>query len=114
MASCRYYHRSLDPKKLIEIGFSRLMPRMTMARTIKLYKLPDRPVCGRLRAMTPDDVPQAHALLSNYLSKFALAPKLDVDEFAHWVLPRPGVIDSFVVDDGTALCANQIFNPTSM
>ena len=102
VASCRYYHRSLDPKKLIEIGFSRLMPRMTMARTIKLYKLPDRPVCGRLRAMTPDDVPQAHALLSNYLSKFALAPKLDVDEFAHWVLPRPGVIDSFVVDDGTA------------
>ena len=29
--------------QLIEIGFSRLMPRMTMARTIKLYKLPDTP-----------------------------------------------------------------------
>jgi len=34
----RYYHRSLNPKKLIEVGFSRLQPRMTMARTIKLYR----------------------------------------------------------------------------
>ena len=37
----RYYHRSLNPKKLIDVGFSHLAPRMTMARTIKLYKLPD-------------------------------------------------------------------------
>ena len=43
VASCSYFHRSLDPKKLIEIGFSRLAPRMTMARTIKLYKLPETP-----------------------------------------------------------------------
>ena len=36
--------------QLIEIGFSRLMPRMTMARTIKLYKLPDTPqVCSLSR-----------------------------------------------------------------
>lgn len=41
VASCRYWHRSLQPKKLIEVGFSRLAPRMTMARTQKLYALPD-------------------------------------------------------------------------
>eukprot|EP00752_Nemacystus_decipiens_P018438 g16529.t1 len=41
LACCRYYHRSLNPKKLIEVGFSRLANRMTMARTMKLYKLPD-------------------------------------------------------------------------
>jgi len=34
VSTCRYYHRSLDPKKLIEVGFSRLAPRMTMARTV--------------------------------------------------------------------------------
>ena len=33
-----YWHRSLNPKKLIEVGFSHLGARMTMARTIKLYK----------------------------------------------------------------------------
>jgi glycylpeptide N-tetradecanoyltransferase len=41
VASCRYWHRSIQPKKLIEVGFSRLAPRMTMARTQKLYALPD-------------------------------------------------------------------------
>jgi glycylpeptide N-tetradecanoyltransferase len=41
VASCRYYHRSINPKKLIEVGFSRLAPRMTMTRTLRLYQLPD-------------------------------------------------------------------------
>lgn len=40
VASCRYWHRSLNPKKLVEVGFSRLPPRMTMNMLIKLYKLP--------------------------------------------------------------------------
>jgi glycylpeptide N-tetradecanoyltransferase len=39
VARCRYWHRSLNPKKLIEVRFSRLQPRMTMARTIKLYQV---------------------------------------------------------------------------
>ena len=41
VASCRYWHRSLNPKKLIECNFSHLNQRMTMTRTIKLYKLPE-------------------------------------------------------------------------
>lgn len=41
VGTCRYWHRSLNPKKLIECKFSHLNQRMTLARTIKLYKLPD-------------------------------------------------------------------------
>jgi glycylpeptide N-tetradecanoyltransferase len=41
-----YHHRLLNPKKLIEINFTRLAPRMTLARTIKLYKLPDATSSG--------------------------------------------------------------------
>uniref|UniRef100_A0AC34Q1A1 Glycylpeptide N-tetradecanoyltransferase n=1 Tax=Panagrolaimus sp. JU765 TaxID=591449 RepID=A0AC34Q1A1_9BILA len=41
IARCRYYHRTLNPKKLIDTGFSALQPKMTLARTIKLYKLPE-------------------------------------------------------------------------
>ena len=41
VSSCQYWHRSLDPKKLIDIGFSRLAPRMTMPRTLRLYALPE-------------------------------------------------------------------------
>jgi glycylpeptide N-tetradecanoyltransferase len=36
-----YYHRSLNPKKLIEVKFSFLRKNMTLARTIKLFKLPE-------------------------------------------------------------------------
>ena len=43
VATCRYFHRSLNPKKLIEVGFSKLGKRMTLSRTIKLHKLPPVP-----------------------------------------------------------------------
>eukprot|EP01098_Paradermamoeba_levis_P004578 TRINITY_DN1959_c0_g1_i4.p1 TRINITY_DN1959_c0_g1~~TRINITY_DN1959_c0_g1_i4.p1 ORF type:complete len:155 (-),score=25.66 TRINITY_DN1959_c0_g1_i4:24-488(-) len=35
VASCRYWHRSLNPQKLIDVKFSHLGPRMTLSRTIK-------------------------------------------------------------------------------
>jgi glycylpeptide N-tetradecanoyltransferase len=41
VASCQYWHRSLDPKTLIDVGVSRLAPRMTMPRTLRLYALPE-------------------------------------------------------------------------
>jgi glycylpeptide N-tetradecanoyltransferase len=40
LATCKYWHRSLNPKKLIDVKFSQLSRHMTMQRTIKLYKLP--------------------------------------------------------------------------
>lgn len=49
--------------------------------------------------MTPEDVPSARALLSTYLERFSLAPEMTEEEFAHWLLPRPGVINSYVIRD---------------
>ncbi len=49
--------------------------------------------------MVPEDVPSAHALLTEYLKQFKLAPQLSEEEFAHWLLPREGVVDCFVVKD---------------
>ena len=40
VAKCRYWHRSLDPKKLIEVKFSYLPRNMTMAKLIKSLRLP--------------------------------------------------------------------------
>jgi hypothetical protein len=39
VAECRYWHRSLNPKKLVEVGFTRISERMNLARTVKLYKV---------------------------------------------------------------------------
>eukprot|EP00002_Diphylleia_rotans_P010549 TRINITY_DN2104_c0_g1_i1.p1 TRINITY_DN2104_c0_g1~~TRINITY_DN2104_c0_g1_i1.p1 ORF type:complete len:324 (-),score=76.76 TRINITY_DN2104_c0_g1_i1:612-1583(-) len=98
VTSCRYYHRSLNPKKLIEVGFSFLAPRMTMARTIKLYKLPEEPQIPGIRALEKRHVQSAHALLTSYLKKFKLAPEFTVDEFGHWFLSRENVVNCYVVE----------------
>ena len=97
VARCRYHHRTLDAKKLVEVGFTRLPPRMTLARMIKLHRLPPAPAAAGLRPLTPADVPAARDLVANYLKRFRLAPVFSEEEFAHWLLPREGVVSSFVV-----------------
>merc|ERR1711935_197580 len=91
VAECRYYHRSLNPKKLIEVGFSHLGHRMTIARTVKLYKLPDAPTQEGLRPMLEQDIKQVTKLLVEYLKKFALHPVFNEADVRHWLLTREGV-----------------------
>lgn len=64
VTSCRYWHRSLNPKKLIDVKFSHLSRNMTLQRTLKLYKLPDSPRTPGFRKMTKKDLVQTHKLLS--------------------------------------------------
>jgi len=99
VSSCQYFHRSLNPKKLVDVGFSRLPPRMTMARMIKLFKVPAKTLTPNLREMTAEDVPSAHRLLMKHLEKFKLAVMFTEAEFAHWLLPREGVVNSYVAAD---------------
>jgi len=96
VSECRYYHRSLNPKKLIDVGFSHLGPRMTMARTIKLYKVPDQCQVSGMRKMEPKDSKRVHELVNSYLKKFPLHPEFTEPEVAHWMMPREGVIYSYV------------------
>ncbi|CAN0561647.1 unnamed protein product, partial [Ectocarpus sp. 12 AP-2014] len=137
LACCRYYHRSLNPKKLIEPSGEphdhgennealqatrqhqqRQVYGLVLCETLVcrgfacaetpvtchsfLIEAPLAPLTPGVvneLAATPEDVPSAHALLSKYLEQFKLAPQLSEDEFAHWLLPREGVVDSFVVKD---------------
>ena len=41
ISSVRYFHRSLNPKKLLDIGFSRLGPKETLSRITKMLKVCD-------------------------------------------------------------------------
>ncbi|GBF95994.1 glycylpeptide N-tetradecanoyltransferase-like [Raphidocelis subcapitata] len=116
VAVCRYWHRSLNPKKLIEIGFSSLAPRMTMARTIKLYKLPPTPATAGLRPMRPSDSPAVAALLNSYLARFKVAQHFTADEVEHWLSPREMVVDCYVVEapsSGSASTSGQITDVVS-
>lgn len=99
IGTCRYWHRSLNPKKLVDVKFSYLARNMTMQRMIKLYKLPPTPKTNGFRKMTDKDIPAAHKLLLKYLEKFSLAPVFSQDEFRHWFSNRDGVMSSFVVQN---------------
>jgi hypothetical protein len=37
------------------------------------------------------------------LTRFDLAPTFSEEDFRHWFLPQAGIVDSFVVDNGSEL-----------
>ncbi|GFR43176.1 hypothetical protein Agub_g4226 [Astrephomene gubernaculifera] len=98
VATCRYYHRSLNPRKLIDVGFSRLAPRMTMARTMKLYKLPDTPATPGLREIRASDAEQVAELLNTHLQRYKVTQVFTPEEVAHWFQNVDNVINAYVVE----------------
>eukprot|EP01123_Difflugia_compressa_P010025 TRINITY_DN3541_c0_g1_i1.p1 TRINITY_DN3541_c0_g1~~TRINITY_DN3541_c0_g1_i1.p1 ORF type:complete len:397 (-),score=68.14 TRINITY_DN3541_c0_g1_i1:143-1333(-) len=100
IASCQYWHRSLNPRKLIEVGFSQLKQRMTHTRTEKLFALPPATKTPGLRPLEKKDCASACALLNEYLKKFHIFMYFTLEDFEHWFLPVKGVVDSFVVCEG--------------
>jgi len=98
VSSCRYYHRTLNPKKLVEVGFTRIPARMTMARMVKSYKVPAETSMVGLRVMETKDVASACQLLKNHLDKFSLVIEFTEEDFEHWFMPRKDVITSYVVE----------------
>lgn len=65
----RYWHRSLNPKKLIEVKFSHLSRNMTMQRHLKLYRLPDEVKTSGLRQLKAADIPEVCKLLNSVRRK---------------------------------------------
>ncbi|KAB5555422.1 hypothetical protein PHYPO_G00034050 [Pangasianodon hypophthalmus] len=98
VTSCRYWHRPLNPRKLIELNFSSLPRHMTLQRALKLNRLPETTKTAGLRLMTLDDVPKVQDLLREYLKDFHLLPILNKEETQHWFLPRDGITDTYVVE----------------
>jgi glycylpeptide N-tetradecanoyltransferase len=57
---------------------------MTMARTIKLYKLPPATATPGLRELQAADVPAVTQLLNGYLARYKLTQVFTEEEVAHW------------------------------
>jgi glycylpeptide N-tetradecanoyltransferase len=100
VAECQYWHRPLNPKKLIAVGFSAQHPRRTMAKTIKLYEVPAQPTVTGVRQMEERDVAAVTSLLGGYLERFKLAPKFTEQDVSHWLVHQEGVVSSYVIEDG--------------
>uniref|UniRef100_A0A8C5J8W3 Glycylpeptide N-tetradecanoyltransferase n=1 Tax=Junco hyemalis TaxID=40217 RepID=A0A8C5J8W3_JUNHY len=103
VATCRYWHRSLNPRKLVEVKFSHLSRNMTLQRTMKLYRLPDATKTSGLRPMEQKDTKAVQELINTYLKQFNLAPVMDEEEVAHWFLPRDHIIDTYVVEGSNGI-----------
>ena len=101
IAANRYWHRSLNPEKLVDVGFSSMNRRMTKPRLRKLFKLPTETKCAGLRVMEERDCEAAQKLLTTYLNKFSLHVHFNLDEFKHCFLTREGVVYSFVIENAS-------------
>merc|ERR1711994_173322 len=99
VGTCRYWHRSVNPKKLIEVKFSHLSRNMTMQRHLKLYKLPDTTKTPGIRVFKTTDVEAVTVLLNTYLEKFDLTPIFTPADVLHWFIPQKDIIESYVVED---------------
>lgn len=96
---CTYYHRNLNTKKLLDVGFSSLPAGRTKSMHIKLLSLPKEPTIEGIRPMERRDVKKVQSLLEEYLQNFDLSFHFNKDEVAHFMLPRDNVIYSYVVVD---------------
>ncbi|ORX37031.1 Myristoyl-CoA:protein N-myristoyltransferase, N-terminal domain-domain-containing protein [Kockovaella imperatae] len=94
-SAARYYHRSLNPVKLVDIGFSPLGRNQTITRLVKQCAVPPHTQTPGLREMVKADVPQVGTLLRKYLARFDIYQTFSKDEeIEHWFLSGQGVNES--------------------
>jgi glycylpeptide N-tetradecanoyltransferase len=95
----KYWHRSLNPRKLIDVGFTALHGRQTIQRLNRLMQMPEQVSTPGWRPTEEKDIPQVGALLRKYLAKFKVHIHFLDHELAHVFLPRHEVVSSYVVAD---------------
>ena len=99
IAQARYYHRSLNPVKLVEIGFTRFSQNLNKARAQKLYRLPESPLISGIRPFTPMDSQAVHRLLMDYLQRFSLYIEFTEADIRHFFTPRDDVVYAYVIEN---------------
>ena len=99
IAQARYYHRSLDPIKLVEIGFTRFSQNLNKSRAKKLYSLPESPLIPGVRPFQVSDTPVVTRMLMDYLQRFSLYIEFTEDDIRHFFTPQDDVIYSYVVEN---------------
>ncbi|VDC06563.1 unnamed protein product [Peniophora sp. CBMAI 1063] len=102
VSTCRYFHRTLNVPKLVDIKFTYVPRNMTLARMIKLYKVPGELKLasggkgegkgkGGLREMEERDVQGVWELFGRYMARFDMVPEMSVEEVRHQFMSGRGV-----------------------
>lgn len=99
ISQCQYFHRFLNVRKLIDVGFTDIPHNSTIMKIINTYQVPSKIMTRGLRPMLDKDISSIHNLLQDHLDQFKLVMCFDTEEeVRHWLLPRKGIIQSFVVE----------------
>ena len=83
--------RPLHPFRVLDAGLIRRPAR---------FALRPAPAESRLRPLRPSDLPAVQSFLSAQVADARFCPVPESAALAHWLLPRPGVVDSHVVEEG--------------
>ncbi|KAL0210438.1 hypothetical protein RCL1_004874 [Eukaryota sp. TZLM3-RCL] len=97
-SEAQYFHRPINIKKLVETDFL-MLPADKVRIKHKIYNSIPVSQGVSMRAMTSNDVDSVFEILTQYLAKFAVHPVFSREEVAHYFLPRPRVVSSFVIVD---------------
>lgn len=98
--SAPYWHRNLNPKKLVEVEFSFKPADTPMSRFVKLHRLPDETGLAGIRIMEIADVPAVTVALNAHLfACYKVHISFTEEEVAHFLVPQKGVIYSYLVRD---------------
>lgn len=99
IATCTYYHRNLNIKKLLDVKFTYLSPNLNITRAKSVYKVAKGTTIMGLRKMEKKDVEGVYKILNDHLSKFKVRAYYSVEEVAHWFIPKDKVVYSYVVEN---------------
>jgi len=109
-ATAQYWHRNLNPQKLVDVRFAFRPADINQARFNKMHKLPQTTSTDGLRVMTEADVPSVTVALNKHLSEnYAVHISFTEDEIRHFFLPRDTVVFAWLVqDDSTGIVTDFI------
>jgi len=99
ITQAKYFHRSLNPKKLVDVKFSSLPPKQTISMMVKLYKLPEEPQIKGMRLMKTKDIDGVYKLITTYLEKFTVHLRFSKEDVKHCFMPIKDVIYTYVVEN---------------
>lgn len=97
VSTCRYFHRSLNWKKLYEVGFSPLPRNSKVEYQVRKYQLPDQTAIKGLRPMEMKDSDAVLDLLRRYLARFEMSQQFTKEELVHWMVHKKDSSDAQVI-----------------
>lgn len=94
VSTCQYHHRLLNISKLLDTKFCYVPRSMTLARMMRVNRLPETTSIPGLREMEEKDIVKVNQLFSRYMKRFGMAPVFSVEEARHQFLSGSGTGDA--------------------